>query len=59
MNNKFFQKPTLSLEQFCNLLRNVPKSKIKEIVKKARELGISEDYIKEGLKLINTLKKSH
>ena len=41
-----------------SLLKNCPKDKIDEVVKRARSLGISEDYISQGLQIIEQTKSS-
>lgn len=56
-NNNFSQqRPTISMEQLIDLMKKLPKSKIEETVNYARKLGISEDYINEGLKIIKKIR---
>ena len=39
-------------------LKDCPKDKIDEVVKRAHSLGISEDYISQGLQIIEQIKSS-
>ena len=59
MFNSFtYQKPVVNYEQLMSVLKDFPKNKIDEVVKRARSLGISEDYISQGLQIIEQIKSS-
>lgn len=59
MFNSFtYQKPVVNYEQLMSALKDCPKDKIDEVVKRARSLGISEDYISQGLQIIEQIKSS-
>ena len=55
-NNFNYQKPVINYDQFISALKKYPKDKIDKTVEKARSLGISEDYISNGLQIIEQIK---
>lgn len=53
------QQANSQLEDFFNKLKCLPENKIEEFIYKARELGITETQINQGLKIIKQIKSSH
>ena len=53
------QQTNSQIEDFFNKLKCLPENKIEEFISKARELGITESQINQGLKIIKQIKSSH
>lgn len=54
--NNYISQPTVSYDKAMSMLRNLPQEKIDEAVNRAKNLGISESFITQGLQIINQLK---